>query len=63
MRKKAKAAAWKKVMERRALERKLGIPESDSGDIAYDLEALKKNKKLIKQNRASARKLRVGCLQ
>ena len=47
MRKKAKAAAWKKLMERRELERKLGIPESDSGDLAYDLEALKKNKKLI----------------
>ena len=55
MKQKAKIAARKKLRERKELEKKLGIPESD---IAYDLEAYMKNKPLIKKNRASARKLK-----
>ena len=55
MKQKAKIAARKKLRERKELEKKLGIPDSD---IAYDLEAYMKNKPLIKKNRASARKLK-----
>jgi len=55
MKQKAKIAARQKLRERKELEKKLGIPESD---IAYDLEAYMKNKPLIKKNRASARKLK-----
>ena len=57
MKQKAKIAARKKLRERKELEKKLGIPESDN-NIAYDLEAYMKNKPLIKKNRASARKLK-----
>ena len=55
LREKAKEIAKQKEKEKRELEEKLGIPQTD---IAYDLDALMKDKKLIRQNRKSARKLK-----